>query len=59
MKKLIIKENSGGQAVLFEAEIEKELDSEDYKTTYIYRERLATPKEVLMYHTGFGYFLKF
>lgn len=57
MKKLIVKTNSENQAVLFEVEIEK--DGEGFKTVYVYRERLAEPKEVLLYHTGYGRMIRF
>jgi hypothetical protein len=60
MRKLIIGTNKEEQAVLFDVEIEPtEHGGENLRTTYVYRERAATEKEVIAYHSGYGWTLKF
>lgn len=59
MRKLMVAENKAGQAVMLDVELEKDPRGEDLRTSYIYQQRIATPKEILLYHAGFGFMLKF
>jgi hypothetical protein len=60
MRKLQLRTNSEEQAILFDTEVEPVAHgSDDLRTTYVYRERPATAKEVLMWNAGYGYLIKF
>ncbi|MGD0661245.1 MAG: hypothetical protein ABSD38_24540 [Syntrophorhabdales bacterium] len=57
-KKLIVTSGDNAAAVLRELLIEH-VNPEETRTLEVLRERSATPHEVLLYHTGYGWMLQF
>ncbi|MGA2107231.1 MAG: hypothetical protein ABSH25_06270 [Syntrophorhabdales bacterium] len=57
-KKLIVTSGGDAAAVLRELLIEH-VNPEETRTLEVLRERPATPHEVLLYHTGYGWMLQF
>lgn len=61
MRKIILTQKElDGEMVMMVLDCEIEIDDDgDYKTIKIYRERTATPKEILLYFGGWGRFIDF